>query len=788
MSRSLSFSSINQLTDSKFILIFTLVLLSLWAISTSAFACKLGDLVWLDTNANGIQDEGEPGIGGVMLKLFDKSGNYLEYTTTDENGYYLFRLAYSGCYIVSIDASSLSGVLADLSPSPPLQGQDPEVDSNGHPEWFNASICLASHEDSYSLDFGFYPSQQPPEKGALGDWVWLDENGDGIQDDGEVGIGGVLIRLLNQVGQVIQMTTTEENGYYHFEDLDEGCYIVAIDATSLFEDGPLYGLIPSPRFQGDDVNLDSNGYTNGWYNSGQVCIAEGEINNSIDFGFYQPPEPPDEICFYPVEFWQENLDNYAELLDDMPRWTAYFGGTITLEEAHEILNPADFTTKTETEQKFLVIWLNWELNGGDQIINFIVEGCTETPVALGQIISMIGSHLFGGKCWVGLYHTHYHTIDYEQALILEDCLLPTLLCEDCSECDGKVTELTLKYNGEESVEVKVIQKKNCEKIFEGTVEAGGTFTFNGMDKQGTMSTEIKIYVNGEYHTKIHTSCSQPIGPGLVSGDFEVINGYSRNGGLLCPITPEDDQDGNLCDDGVKPQVLTMVYTGEGCDASNNLQDPAKTSCEGDPLGADPVFILATNKSNPYDVKAKVWFVGPVSLNTEFDIDATNAGESRLKAETYVHIFGESQVLLQTVKFHTSCSQPLHIGDQFGSLVLVGFIPEGETETENVSAVEDPNSAPANIKGFALFQNHPNPFNPETVIGFQLAKPGFVELSIYNTLGQEIRTLVQGEYQAGYHSVRWDGIDNFGNRVAGGIYLYQIKAGDFIEIRKMSFVR
>ena len=57
----------------------------------------------------------------------------------------------------------------------------------------------------------------------------------------------------------------------------------------------------------------------------------------------------------------------------------------------------------------------------------------------------------------------------------------------------------------------------------------------GNDKKGTLGTEIKICVDGELNTKIHTSCSKPIGPGLVSGDFKVIEGYSKEGGKLPPL-------------------------------------------------------------------------------------------------------------------------------------------------------------------------------------------------------------------------------------------------------------
>ena len=90
--------------------------------------------------------------------------------------------------------------------------------------------------------------------------------------------------------------------------------------------------------------------------------------------------------------------------------------------------------------------------------------------------------------------------------------------------------------------------------------------------------------------------------------------------------------------------------------------------------------------------------------------------------------------------------------------------------------------------FSLEQNYPNPFNPETEIRFQLPEASQVTVKIFNTLGQEIRTLTDIHYEAGFHSVRWDGKDNNGNAVSSGIYLYQLQAGSFSQIRKMTLLR
>ena len=78
--------------------------------------------------------------------------------------------------------------------------------------------------------------------------------------------------------------------------------------------------------------------------------------------------------------------------------------------------------------------------------------------------------------------------------------------------------------------------------------------------------------------------------------------------------------------------------------------------------------------------------------------------------------------------------------------------------------------------YHLAQNYPNPFNPETTINFSLPIKKAISLKIYNTLGQEVRTLINNrEYLEGQHSVKWDSKDNHGRPVASGIYIYVLSA-------------
>lgn len=98
----------------------------------------------------------------------------------------------------------------------------------------------------------------------------------------------------------------------------------------------------------------------------------------------------------------------------------------------------------------------------------------------------------------------------------------------------------------------------------------------------------------------------------------------------------------------------------------------------------------------------------------------------------------------------------------------------QTEDAEVTAV--PNE-------YALENNYPNPFNPTTTINFQLPKDGHVELAVYNMVGQKVATLINGQVNAGYHSVAWEA-----GKHPSGIYLYRIEAGDFMQTKRMVLLK
>lgn len=90
--------------------------------------------------------------------------------------------------------------------------------------------------------------------------------------------------------------------------------------------------------------------------------------------------------------------------------------------------------------------------------------------------------------------------------------------------------------------------------------------------------------------------------------------------------------------------------------------------------------------------------------------------------------------------------------------------------------------------YALFQNYPNPFNPTTTVEFQVPQTAEVTLKIYNTLGQEVRTLFSGQLDGGRYKAEWDGMNDAGVKMSSGTYIYRMISGEFVQSKKMTLVK
>lgn len=123
---------------------------------------------------------------------------------------------------------------------------------------------------------------------------------------------------------------------------------------------------------------------------------------------------------------------------------------------------------------------------------------------------------------------------------------------------------------------------------------------------------------------------------------------------------------------------------------------------------------------------------------------------------------------------------LIINDQGGTIEVSGSDPTVVKATGIVGVDDNPGAIPLT---YALMQNYPNPFNPNTNIQFQIPKDGHVTISVYNSLGQQVTTLVDRDLKCGVHHVTFDAAE-----FSSGIYYYRIQAGDFLKVNKMLLLK
>jgi len=176
----------------------------------------LGDQTFIDANRNGLFDQGEPVLPGVVVTLLDGMGNVIDVTVTDNNGMYMFSGLRPGQYIVRFETPD--GFQVTL----PNRGDD-EIDSDINMVTLESPLInLGVNEQDKSIDAGFF------QTASVGDFVWIDYDCDGIQDMEEPGIADVEVQIKNLEGTVLARTITDDDGFYGFSNFIPGDYSIMV--------------------------------------------------------------------------------------------------------------------------------------------------------------------------------------------------------------------------------------------------------------------------------------------------------------------------------------------------------------------------------------------------------------------------------------------------------------------------------------------------------------------------------------------------------------------------------
>ncbi|MBL0055779.1 MAG: carboxypeptidase regulatory-like domain-containing protein [Chitinophagaceae bacterium] len=249
----------------------------------------LGDYVWFDANSDGLQS-GEQGIQGVMVTLLDAAGNPVDgdpvtlgvqpvTVVTDVNGQYLFAGLADGTYSVGFTNLPAGFDFTGKSVTNDLTGSDADLLTGKTTTVVLNYAAGGTNRDNRSLDAGLIST-----RAALGDYVWLDTNGDGIQDATEAGIPGVTVILYASDGTtVITSTITNQNGKYLFTNLNTGSYVVGFSTLP----GNLgFTQQNTPGDNGINTNNDANPATG---KTAVIVLNANEVDLTIDAGVRPNP-------------------------------------------------------------------------------------------------------------------------------------------------------------------------------------------------------------------------------------------------------------------------------------------------------------------------------------------------------------------------------------------------------------------------------------------------------------------------------------------------------------------
>ena len=482
---------------------------------TQTSTASVGDRVWLDNNADGVQDAGEPGVSNVLVSLYNSVSILVRSTYTDVNGNYLFTDVTPGTYTIGV---SLPPAFVFSPNNGAISGATNSdiVPATGRTVTFTVN---AGDQITY-IDAGI--RSQSSTNGSIGDYVWNDINKNGIQEAGEPGIAGVTVRLFNAANAIIATTITDATGNYIFNDIPAGDY--KVDFVTPVGYTTTTKLNSNVTASGTDSDVDPVTSRTAIF-----TLAAGQRITTVDAGYWQTNSGAGKIG---DRVW---LDANQNGIQDAGEANVQ-GMTVTLYDA---ANTAIKRTVTDASGNYLFT----DLFAGNYTVGFsnVPAGYTFTTQGLGTAATGSDANPATGR-------TATITLAAGQVNLDVDAGIRSVMAGTASL--GNRVWNDINNNGLQDAGEPGIQGVTVELL-----DAAGNPIDKDPNTAGVQPTTTITNALGEY-----------LFTGLAAGDYKVRFGTLPAGYNASPkaagTNRDIDSDGNTVAGGTSTTDVVSVAVGE----------------------------------------------------------------------------------------------------------------------------------------------------------------------------------------------------------------------------------
>ncbi|MCR4437667.1 MAG: SdrD B-like domain-containing protein [bacterium] len=662
---------------------------------------------------------------------------------------------------------------------------------------------------------------------SLGDRVWMDLNRNGIQEEGEEGIEGVAVYLLSEAGQPLDSTSTNENGLYAFYNLLPGSYRLKF----VLPRG--YGFSRPNQGSDDELDSDVDPYTG---LTEVVTLIEGENNFTLDAGacrcsdFGDAPDPTYPTLLssngahhtlgdvwmgatvdaewdgQPVDGDSAGVDDEdgVEFLGSSP----VAGGPYQLPYRPGWYGAVRITVGGTADIAYLHGWYDWNGDGDwNDAGERLFTGYPVSGAGVYTVEFAVPSGAKAGGSWSrfridedntssqptgGALNGEVEDYDPTAAPVEEQLLLDFGDAPDTTYPSHWINDGAAHVIGDIWLGSGVSDELDTKQIDLDEYDDGINFLGYAADRGGP-------FINGGSFSPGDYAAIEWIASGNISEenpaslhiwiDWDRSGSWEHPGEVVVDTTIVSTGSGTAvfrAPEWLAGQPLGTTWLRARLDrAPVGTQTPTGLADNGEV--EDYGDLLVDIELSSFQASGEI---GKVVLSWQTESETENLGFHLYRAQEERGSYQRITRELIPGAGTSSEKRSYTFEDTDVQEGMTYYYRLADVDFRGAMRFHGPVSATVRSapRSYELEQNYPNPFNPTTTIGFTLPEQGHATIRVYNMLGQQVKTLVDGQLQPRRHVVSWDGTDDQGNAVPTGLYVYTLTVNGYRATRKMAFTK